>query len=38
MVPCVRFDLVKGRPRFRNPPSNSMAANSGHKIRNAKLV
>jgi len=34
----VRFDLVEARPKFPNPPSNSMAANAGNKIRNAKLV
>ena len=38
-VPSVRFDLVGGAAAVTpNPPSNSMAANAGNKIRNAKLV
>jgi hypothetical protein len=28
----------EARPQFRHQPSNSMAANFGNKIRNAKLV
>jgi hypothetical protein len=42
-VPCVElFHLVRrggvSAEVFPNPPSNSMAAGAGNKIRNAKLV